>query len=100
MWVKLMCYSMGFCVLWLSVVCCAHYGSNKGQKQSVLMLVCSHAGAGTRPANATTGFMETHGAGVCRGAYARVLAREWAAWDKKCARPRRLFFSLGHIYDN
>ena len=48
------------------------------------MSVGSGAGASAAAANATTGFMETHGAGVCRGRYARALAREWAAWDKRC----------------
>ncbi|KAK9822448.1 hypothetical protein WJX81_001130 [Elliptochloris bilobata] len=40
-------------------------------------------GACPPAADVTTGFMETHGAGVCRGAYAPALAREWTAWDKK-----------------
>ncbi len=48
------------------------------------MSVGCGAGAGVAAVNATTGFMETHGAGVCRGRYARALAREWAAWDKRC----------------
>ncbi len=33
------------------------------------------------PANMTASFAETAGAGVCRGAYAPALLREWHAWD-------------------
>ena len=38
------------------------------------------AGAPAR-ANATSGFVRTHGVGVCRGAYSGALAAAWAAWD-------------------
>ncbi|PRW60889.1 transducin beta 3 isoform A [Chlorella sorokiniana] len=35
------------------------------------------------PANVTTGFVETYGVGVCRGAYSEALRREWHRWDKE-----------------
>lgn len=35
------------------------------------------------PANVTTGFVETYGVGVCRGAYSEALCREWHRWDKE-----------------
>lgn len=31
----------------------------------------------------TTGFVETYGVGVCRGAYSEALCREWHRWDKE-----------------
>lgn len=37
--------------------------------------------AGGRCENATTGFVETHGVGICRGRYAEALCTEWHAWD-------------------
>ncbi|KAK9801322.1 hypothetical protein WJX73_003144 [Symbiochloris irregularis] len=41
------------------------------------------AGAPTaRSANATSGFVELFGLGLCRGAYSTVLTREWHAWDR------------------
>ena len=49
--------------------------------------VIGRAGAGTADenvppsANMTACFAETAGAGVCRGAYAPALLREWHAWD-------------------
>lgn len=35
------------------------------------------------PANATAGFVETFGVGVCRGCYAAALRKEWHRWDKQ-----------------
>lgn len=32
--------------------------------------------------NATSGFVETHGIGVCRGKYSKTLTKEWHRWDK------------------
>jgi hypothetical protein len=32
-------------------------------------------------ANATSGFVETHGVGICRGQYASALCKEWHRWD-------------------
>ena len=29
----------------------------------------------------TSGFVETFGVGVCRGAYSAALCREWHRWD-------------------
>lgn len=33
--------------------------------------------------NATAGFVETHGVGICRGRYAAALSKEWHRWDKQ-----------------
>lgn len=33
--------------------------------------------------NATSGFVETHGVGICRGHYASALCKEWHRWDKQ-----------------
>ena len=33
--------------------------------------------------NATAGFVETHGVGICRGQYAKALTKEWHRWDKQ-----------------
>ncbi|KAK9813057.1 hypothetical protein WJX72_008207 [[Myrmecia] bisecta] len=33
--------------------------------------------------NITSGFVETYGVGICRGAYAEALCREWHAWDAR-----------------
>jgi serine/threonine-protein kinase haspin len=32
-------------------------------------------------ANATSGFVETHGVGICRGRYASALCKEWHRWN-------------------
>lgn len=34
-------------------------------------------------ANSTSGFVETHGVGICRGRYASTLCKEWYRWDKQ-----------------
>ena len=34
-------------------------------------------------ANSTSGFVETHGVGICRGRYASTLCKEWHRWDKQ-----------------
>ena len=33
-------------------------------------------------ANATSGFVETHGVGICRGRYAAALCKEWHRWNE------------------
>lgn len=32
--------------------------------------------------NATSGFVKTHGIGVCRGKYSSALSKEWHRWDR------------------
>lgn len=37
---------------------------------------------GERAANQTSGFVQTHGVGICRGRYSPTLLEEWHAWDR------------------
>lgn len=43
----------------------------------------SASAAGQAAANATSGFVEMRGIGVCRGLYAPPLLAEWHAWDER-----------------
>lgn len=35
-----------------------------------------------KPENVTSGFVETHGIGVCKGRYSEKLSKEWQRWNK------------------
>lgn len=46
--------------------------------------VAAAAGEGLPlPDNATAGFVETFGLGICRGRYAALLQQEWHRWDQQ-----------------
>ena len=48
--------------------------------EAAVSLTLSRLRHGSR--NMTSGFVETHGIGVCKGKYSKELAKEWHRWDK------------------
>lgn len=42
-----------------------------------------HALAGIETDNSTSGFVQTHGIGICKGGYAPALLSEWHTWDQQ-----------------